>query len=257
METQNQYIERYRRESHILDFNRNRTYMNPSVVIGNIDNLKSHLLQIKGNDQGVYFDSHHKEVPSTISRLKEQEQQLAKKFRQYVESRVNMGDKPPTKWPPHLQDKKDRLVAKQQVASEEVKWLEEKLTQAEQEKHKREKKPANFRLSGAGRLSNGILVEFCGWNVSKNSEGILAIDDPTSIFNSMPIWRLKAQVLNPISQEFVLRHKKEEKAAVAESRPKNTVKYPVTPTWNKDNDLIEYPADYDPSIIRKLKHSEE
>ena len=231
--------------------------MNPSVVIGNIDNLKSHLLQIKGNENGVYFDSHHLETPAQLTTLREQVEQLEIAWQQHVESTVNQGDKPPTNWPPHLQDKKEKLEARRIVAQEEVAWLEEKLVQGEQDKRTREKKPANSRLSGAGRLRDGILVEFCGWDVSKNSEGILCIDDPSSEFNTMPIWRLKSEILNIISQEFVLRHKKEEKAAVAEGRPKNTVKYPHTPTWNKDNDLIEYPGDYDPSVIRKLKHSVE
>ena len=255
MKTQNHYVDTYRRESYILEFNRNRTHLNPAVIPGNPDNLNSHLLKLRGNENGIYFDSHHREVPSTISILKEQEQKLEIEWKQHIESRINLGEKPPTKWPTHLQDKKERLAAKMLVAAEEMKWLEEQLDKAEQDKKAREKKPANSRLSGAGRLRDGILVEFCGWNVSKNDEGILCIDDSSSLFNSMPVWRLKSAVLNIVSAEYVLRHKKEETAAVAEGRPKKAVKYPVTPTWNKANDLIEYPGDYDPSIIRKLKLS--
>ena len=84
METHNPYTERYRRQSHILEHNRNRTHLNPAVIEGNISNLQSHLLQIKGNAQGVYFDSHHREVPSSVSRLKEQEQALEKEWQQHM-----------------------------------------------------------------------------------------------------------------------------------------------------------------------------
>ena len=253
----NPYIERCRRESYILEFNRNRTHLNPSVIEGNPDNLKSHLLQIKGNDQGVYFDSRHKEVPSGLSRLKEQEQALEKEWKQHVESRINQGEKPPKKWPLDLQDKKDRLEARKMVAEEEVKWLEEQLVKAEEEKHKREKKPANSRLSGAGRLSNGVLVEFCDWPVSKNSEGILAINDPSSPFNTMEIWRLKSEVLNPLDAEHRLRQREEVKAALAENRKRNHVAYPSVPVYIKEKDQIQYPGNYHNETIKKLKQSEE
>jgi len=258
MET-NQYYETYRQQSHIFGPKIGSSMSEP-VIEGNSDNLRSHLIRIQGSDKEpgkYYYPEGNQWRICTLENLKEQEKELAVDWQNHIESQVNIGERPPTKWPEHLQDKKERLAAKKQVAAEEVKWLEIKLTEAEQDKKVREKKPVQPKFWGAGRLRDNILVEFCGWDVAKNSDGILAIDDPSSPYNTMEIWRLKSEVLNPLDVEHRIRQKQEVKAALAENRPKKPVPYPPVPTYSQVSDQIEYPGCYDPSIIRKLKQSAE
>ncbi len=57
--------------------------MNPSVIIGNITNLERHLLQIKGNEKGIYFDSHFRETPASLSILQEKQKELVLRQNQH------------------------------------------------------------------------------------------------------------------------------------------------------------------------------
>ena len=253
----NEYLERYRRQSTILNGYQNASSMNQPLIPGNPSNLNSHLLQLLGGDQNSknprhYLAPENKWVQGRIPYLREELVQLEKKWEQHCLSELKIGNVKPREWPDDLRDKKLKAEARLEISLEEQQELQRLIDQAEQDKKAREKKPTNSRLSGAGRLSNGVLVEFCDWNVSMNSEGILAIDDTSSPFNTMEIWRLKAEVLNVISQENVLRHKTEEQQALKEGRSRRKVPYPQTPIWNRNNDLIEY-IGIDNSIIRKLK----
>jgi len=53
--------------------------------------------------------------------------------------------------------------------------------------------------------------------------------------------------------EHRVRQREETVAAQAENRPRNNVILPAPPTYRKDTDVIEYPGDYDPSTIKKIK----
>ena len=204
----NQYLERYRRESYILDHNRNATYMNPSVVPGNLDNLKSHLLRIRGNSDGNYFDSHFKPMPSTLTILKEKQKELEQKWEQYRTDQLNLGNKRPQKWPPEMQEEKEKLNARTQVCTEEISWLEQKLQEAmEQQKKAKPSLLVHPRNWGSFNLKDNVVISAGPWSVSPNEEGLLCIDDEDSPYHSMPVWRFKSEILKPMSQEFVLRHK--------------------------------------------------
>ena len=250
---QNIYIEKYRKESIILDGNRNGNSLNQPVVIGNPDNLKSHLLQIRGNENGVFFDSHHHEVPARITTLREQEQKLEKEWKAHLQERINLGERPPQEWPLHLQDRKDRLAAKKLVAEEEIEWLEQKLQEAEEQKAKsRGSLLTHPKYWGGGSLRNGILESVGPWQVSQNEDGMLCINDETSPYHTMPVWRFRSQITNPMSMEYSHRLRSEERNALAEGRKRNVVGYPKPPVWSKDSDLIEYEG-YHNDIIKKLK----
>jgi len=93
--------------------------------------------------------------------------------------------------------------------------------------------------------------------LAKNEEGILCIDDPDSPYNGMEIWRVKSQVVNPLHFEFRVRQRKETQAALDENRPRRNTLFPQPPTFDQKSGNIEYPGDYDPSTIRKLKLEDE
>ena len=170
---------------------------------------------------------------------------------------MNVGEREPKTWPAHLQEQKERLAAKRQVTEEEIQELEKLLAAAETAKSQREKIVVNPRHWGSGRLHDGILVEFCGWDVSKNSAGILAVDDPISPFNGLEIWRLKSQIVNPLHAEFRLRQREEVAAAESENRKRREVAFPPVPQYDPETDTIQYPGDWSNTTIRKIKYGDE
>ena len=180
------------------------------VIIGNADNLKSHLVEIQGNGDGKFYDPQNRRYfPAKLIKLTAQLEDLNEEFERFVETRLSFGDPKPKTWPPELMEKKEELSARIKVAKEEIQWLESKIKEAEAEKVAKEKEPVKRHFWGSGRLSQGQLVEFCGWDVGKNEEGVLCIDDETSDFHGMEIWRLKSQVINPMHAEFRLRERLE------------------------------------------------
>ncbi len=227
--------------------------MSVPVVASDADNLKSHLLRIKGDDNGQYFNSQYKPMPSKLTLLKTQETELQKQWERHCQQQVNYGNPVPQGMTPELQERKDKLDAKRIVCEEEIRWLQEKIKEAEAVKAAREKKKVQPRFWGSGQLRDGILIEFCGWSVGKNEEGILCIDDPDSPYNSCPVWKLKSQIVNPMHAEFRLRQWKETQAALDENRKRREVRFPKPPTFDHRSGNIEYPGSYDPSTIRKLK----
>ena len=101
--------------------------MSDPVVAGDIDNLRSHLLRLKGSDEkpGHYFyQDGNKWYSCTLETLKHKQEQLRDEWESHCKIRESFGDPRPTKWPPHLQEKQDRLSAKRIVALEEIEWLE-------------------------------------------------------------------------------------------------------------------------------------
>ena len=250
----NQYLERYRRESYILEHNRNATYMNPSVIIGNTDNLKSHLLRIKGNSDGIYFDSHFKETPSTLTILREKQKALEQKWEQHCLDQLKIGNVRPKQMPAEMQEESDKLIARVKVTEEEISWLEQKLQEAQEQQAKSKGSLLEHpRHWGSGSLRHGVLESIGPWCVGMHPEKkVLCIQDDSSPYNGLEIHRFKALVLNPMGMEFAYRHKQEEKAAVAEGRPKKVVKYPDPPSWNPETDVIEYYG-ISNAVIKKLK----
>lgn len=267
MET-NRFLERYRQGSQILHSVHNM--LNDVVNKKDINNLQSHLSRIQGapGKNGDYYDPTSADsypgdkkrergfVPSKLSRLREEENELQQKWEMYCQQQLNIGNLKPKNMPPEMQERKEKLTAKVQVCQEEVSWLEQKLEDAMADIKAREHRPTNPRFWGAGRLHDNVLVEFCGWNVSKNSAGILAVDDPSSPFDGMEIWRVKSQVVNPMFHENRLRQRKEANAALAAERKRKEVPFPTPPTYRRETDTIEYP-NYSNEVIRKLKLRDE
>ena len=252
----NRFIERYRDQSIILG-NRNGNTLNQPVIEGNVSNLQSHLMQIKGNEQGIYFDSHHKEVLATLTTLREQEKELAQRWDQHCTDQLKIGNLRPKRMTPKMQEQQDKISARLQVTEEEIEELERLLSAA----MKQQAKSKGSLLThpkhwGSGSLRNGVLESIGPWTVEPDSEGLLRISDPDSPYHTMPVWRFKAEILKPMSMENVYRHKQEETEALKLNRPRQKVMYPIPGKWNKDSDLIEY-ENYHNDIIKKLKQSVE
>jgi hypothetical protein len=259
MERQNLYVQRYRQESTILGRGSSGPFQE-GLPRGDIDTLRGLLLQRKGseNHPGKYYYSQGNQwLPSAMEILKEKEDLLREQWKRYVQSRINIGEQPPSQMPRHLQEPRERLEAQRIVLEEEIEVLQDLLARAEEAKQTRDKKQVPPQYWGAGRLHDGILVEFCGWDVSKNSAGILAVDDPSSPFNGMEIWRLKAQVVNPLHAEFRLRQREEATAVEAENRPRRNVPFPPVPQYDPKTDQIQYPGSWSNQTIRKIKYGEE
>ena len=253
---ENRFISIYQSQSNILAPGA-PSMMTEFVVKGNLDNLRSHMLRIKGGTDGDYLNSQGKRVPAKLIQLKEQKKNLEDQWERFCQSRIAVGEPKPKIWPEHLQEKKDKLQARLQVAQEEIAWLEKEIGSAEVGEAARKKKVVSPQHWGAGQLRNGELIEFCGWSVSPDSSGLLRILDPSSPFNGLAIWRLKSQVVNPLHYEYRVRMRKEAGAAQAENRKRKEVKFPKPPTFDQKSGNIEYPGDYDPSTIRKLKLQDE
>ena len=253
MDMNNTYIDRYRRESIILAGNRKGADLNQPVVEGNVSNLKSHRLQIKGNEQGIFYDSHHKEVPATLTTLKEKQKELEQRWESHCVDQLKLGNRKPQIWPKELQEEKLKLEARRIVAMEEVRWLEEKLQEAqEQQKKARPSLLSAPQHWGSSQLQNGVLVSIGPWKVEPDSEGLLRISDQDSPYDTMPVWRFKSEILKPMGNEFAHRHKQEETEAVKLTRPRRKVNYPIPGRWSKESDLIEY-ENYSNATIKKLK----
>ena len=256
---QNIYLDRYRMQSTILAGNRNSSNLNQPLIPGNKSNLESHLRQLLGGDQkseqpGFYWaPDQRKWIPDRIPSLREQLAGLEKKFEEHTLSELNIGNSKPRVWPDHLLEQRDRLNAKLQVAEEEQRELERLLEQAEeQQKKARPSLLTHPRNWGSGSLRHGVLESIGPWSVSPNEEGLLVIDDESSPYHTMPVWRFKSEILKPMGMEFARRHKQEEQNAVAETRTRRKVSYPEPGIWRKESDLIEYES-YSNEVIKKLK----
>ncbi len=227
--------------------------MNPSVIIGNITNLERHLLQIKGNEKGIYFDSHFRETPASLSILQEKQKELEKKWEQYGVDQLKIGNPRPKQMPVQMQEESDKIAARIQVCNEEIEWLEKHLKLAQEQKAKsRGSLLTHPKYWGGSELKDGILVSIGPWDVKPDEQGMLRISDQDSPYFSMPVWKFKAEILNPMSNENNHRHYTEEKAAVAEDRKRKKIEYPEPGIWNKESDLIEY-SGYSNNTIKKLK----
>jgi hypothetical protein len=73
----------------------------------------------------------------------------------------------------------------------------------------------------------------------------------------MAIWRLKAQVVNPLHAEYRLRQREEAAAAKAENRPRRNVPFPPIPQYDPATDQIQYPGSWSNTTIRKIKYGEQ
>jgi len=251
---QNIYLERLRRESYILDHNRNATHMNPSVIIGNKTNLESHLLQIRGNEQGIYFDSHFRETPPTLTILKEKQKELEKKWEKFCTDQLKIGNARPKQMPEEMQQESDKIAARIQVCHEEIEWLEKHLKQAmEQQSKSKGSLLTHPKHWCSGSLRHGVLESVGPWTVGMDEEkGVLCITDPDSPYLGIPVYRFRAEITKPMSQEFSQRLRTEEKAALAENRKRKQVSYPKPGIWRKESDFIEYES-YSNEVIKKLK----
>jgi hypothetical protein len=259
METENIYLDRYRRENTILDGNRNSSDLNQPVIPGNIDNLQSHLRQLVGNETksenpGFYWAPDQRQwIPGRIKRLKEELEGLQEQFNRYAQSRLLIGEPRPQVWPADLAEKKLKAEARMAVAREEVEWLQAKIQEAkEQRSRARPSLLTHPRYWSAGSLENGQLVQIGPWRVAPDAEGLLRISDPDSPYNSMEVWRFKSLVVNPLNWEYQRRQREEARAADLEGRKRSTVSFPEPPTWDPENDQIEY-LGISNEIIRKLK----
>lgn len=253
MEKPNIFLERFRGQSIILNGNRQGSDLNQPVIVGNPSNLQSHLMQIRGNENGIYFDSHHKEVPATLSTLKKKKKELQQRWEQHCVDQLKIGNRKPQIWPQDLQEEKLRLEARRMVANEEVRWLEDKLQEAQEAQSKSKGSLLSHpKFWGATQLQENRVTQIGPWSVEPDSEGLLRIADPDSPYNTMPVWRFKSEILKPMGLEFAHRHKQEETEAVAEARKRKKVLYPAPGKWNKENDLVEY-ENYSNETIKKLK----
>ena len=254
MKKNNELVERYRRESPILG-NRSAQWLDEPVFEGNQDNLKSHLLRLKGSDthpELYYYPENRQWISCKLARLEKQEREIEKTWQRYRQDRIAIGELEPKSRPPHIQSEREKCKAKLQVCKEEIAWLEVKLNEAETAKTNRETKQVPPQFWTSGRLHNGILVEWAGWSIKKNGEGILCIDDVTSPYYSLPLWKFKSQVANPMFWEFSHRQKEEARAAEIDNRKRRNVPFPPVPIYDPATNTISYPA-YSPKTLSKIK----
>ena len=187
---QNPYITRYRQESIVLG-NRNATFMNSPVISGNPDNLKSHLLQIKGGGDGRFYDPQNRRfIPSRIEVLKEQLQALTEEEKKWHQNQANFGNAPGS-LPAKMQEQRQKIEAHLEVCQMEISWLEDKLEEATKESRRQDEQeclPPNPQLKwGICELKDGILHRIGGQLVGPGEDGVLEIIDERSRYMGMPV----------------------------------------------------------------------
>jgi len=248
----NRFFEKYKVESNIL--NPTNAGWDQPFIAGNLDNLKSHLLQLRGSDEnpGEYFYA-GAFVSATLPKLEAQLKELTEEFARFQESRTTMGEPLPKIWPADLEERKEKLLARRSIANEEVKVLEHHIVKLEKLQAKRDENLCkNPMFWGTGSLKDGVLVTIAGWNVRPDKNGLLCIKDDSSPYNLMPCWQFKSQIVNPLHHEHRVRRRIAAALPVGPDGKKKIAIFPVAPKFNKETQTIEY-QDYHPEVLKKVK----
>ncbi len=163
-------------------------------------------------------------------------------FKNYSQQQINEGNRPAEELPPNLLEEFLRYSAKVDLSDKELAIITAKLETFADEKEKQELeamlKPGQWSTA---RIKYGVLSSIGGQKVSLNKRNILAINDPRSPYDTLEVWRYKAEVLIPMAKERSFLNRAEEKLAKAEKRlPKK--KKVKSPKFNKKMSMIEYPG---------------
>ncbi len=260
----NMYMQKFRSGSQVLNPVNNS--LNRSFIPSDINNLKTWLLEIQGNGNGEYYDPRNAQsypgdkirergfAPSKIVRLQDELKHLEEQHNKYVEGRLASGYPKPTEWPERALHQKKTVEARIQVANEEIDKLKELIAKLEQKKAEGKGKHllGDPRYWSAGNLRDGILVQVGPWKVKPDEEGLLRISDPTSPYDSMPVWQFRSQVVRPMYQEFKYRREHQTQLAKKNGVMCGAVPYPKPPKFDKASGQLEY-SNYHNNIIKKIK----
>lgn len=217
----------------------NRNSVNGGVMLGNVDDLTYHLNQVKPK----------------IGALTKLLDQIEVKFEQAQKYQLQMGAEPIEVLPLELQIEEAEIEAQIKVHEAEVKWLEENLKEAKELNQIVDEQPILPRSQwGSAVLKNGVMQHIGGHKtkVDQNLDPpMLVISDKRSPYDGMKVWEFKSKIANPMGHEFRYRQRMETKNALAEKREPKKVHWPLAPTWNAETGVIEFPAGYSKSTIKK------
>lgn len=259
--TINPIIGRIRSQSFILN-PANRNAKNGFFNESSPADLKTQIMLIQGGEKekGQFWDKERSrfEIAYLPSRQKDLKA-VESEYKNYCQMQLNSGNRAPENWPDHLLVKKQEAEARIQIHEEELTWLRGKLEAAVKEAEAL--KPAtegglysDRSMWGIAKMRDGVLSHVAGQTCSLNSEGLLEISDAKSPFNSLPVWRFKAEICNPMHSEYSYRCRQEDKAALKENRPKKAVAFPPAPKYDKKTDTIIYTG-YSENTLSKLQTS--
>jgi len=190
-------FDRYRLQSKIL--NSGGEIPNHQTIIFDQNNLKGILLELKGNEKGMWFRTYDNSWnKAALPIIEEQLQEINLDFKIYQQQRVNRGFPKTEKMPRELREKKFKLEARQDVLREEIEEIERRL----KEFTKREEQGEDSRLlcdgpTGTGKLTKGILVEIAGQKVRLDRNSVLIIDDSRSPYDGMLVADYREHVSEP------------------------------------------------------------
>ncbi|MBN2611768.1 MAG: hypothetical protein JXB00_09465 [Bacteroidales bacterium] len=171
-----------------------------SIVAWDRTSILSLLAELQGNIDGQYV----KEKTYYTARLPLIQAQIAEieqKFKDFQQQRINEGYKKPEKMPEKMFIDLLRLQASEDVTTEEIEFLQEKLNEFEELLIK--EKSENILAcgpKGSGRLQGGFLVEIDGQQVT-SLKGVLVISEKTSPYYGLSVFDYREFVAKPWTTE--------------------------------------------------------
>ena len=259
MNKENPYVQRIRDWSPILNA-KQRNVRNITVVEEDRANCLMHLALIEGTKDHPdrFWDPKYErwEVCYMVTQ-KEKLKEIQLKFKKHQQTQLNSGNRMPETYPPDLLEERLKVEANIQVKQEEVamlnEWLKTAVDRIEEEAQVDfSVNPLNWPPGGS--LRDGILCEINGQKCERNTEGILVIKEPRSQYDSLLVYRFKAEIMEVMGREYRRRINLEDKAAKRENRDKRPVPKPLAPVYDKASDLITYPG-YSQHALSKLQTS--
>lgn len=193
-----------RMTSFILNTNRNTI----TEIIWDLSRIKNELFNITGDEKGNVTNSLKENTPSKLKAVKIKLAAIDEKFNSYCSKIVLQGKSKPTELPEFLFEEKCRLDAKYSVLIEERDYLQKSFDNYVEIETKID---LSLVLKngprGQGRLSNGILVEIDGMNVSINEDGAPFINDSRSPFDGYLVQDYFTHIVKPYNLAKALKAK--------------------------------------------------
>lgn len=239
--------EAYRQQSNILSPQQiGNGSIIESVVENDLQNLYGHRIELTGQPEGDHVNKYFfnglwktAKVPTFELILAE----LKTEFKNHQQTQLNRGSLLPKTYPPELLEKKNQILARLQIAQEEIDFLDGLISDAEA----KEKEAAEFREPCLGpkatwareEMRDGVIISCAGQKVEPDKDGVLRITDSRSPYNGLFVWAWRSRIFGPVQREYSWRTRQMFKK---EPSDRDRVVYPASPIWDPKTDSVEYPG---------------
>jgi hypothetical protein len=195
------------------------------------------LLQMwRGDSEGFYVQMGQR-FPSMLRETQDKLDAITERFEAHNQDLVNQGKSPLKEMLPDLKTEQLQLEGRYDLLMSEIAALEKKLSEfQEKETIVKSKDVLRNGPQGSGQLRGGILVEVDGQRVSKNEDGLLYIDEPSSQYHGMLTSDYFEMIVRPWQKlsgayKGVSRNYHKQKIAAAGKGEKFTKEFPGKPAF--------------------------